>query len=232
MPLLKTETHDDILFLTLDDPKRRNAFGPSMVEEFYSAIQAPQILGVFVTASGSSFCSGGDLPFYKNMKTKSEGLASHQRISEVLQYFYNLPIPKACYVQGPCYGGGVELLSCFDFVVAHPASLFGLWQRRLGLTCGWGGHERLAQRMGVSPVTRWLRSAQTLSVFEARAMGLVDQIALHKPGSQLCAQWIKDISSLGTENWVTIHKNLDNQSVAFQELWFEGRHKQFLKKLK
>lgn len=232
MPLLKTNNVNETLIITLDDPNTRNAFSPAMAESFYQVLNDNNFNALIVLAEGPLFCSGGNLQFYKSLASKEEGLEHNQRITEILDHLYRLPVPTTCYVQGPCYGGGVELISCFDWVVSHPASLFGLWQRRIGLTFGWGGQERLLQRLSIQKLETWLFNAETLPVSSAIQLGLVDEIAFSSQGKKVCLSYVERAMALGSENFKKIKFQRQNQGQVFSQLWLQEDHKRALAKFK
>ena len=232
MPLLRTEKKDQILFIHFSDSKSQNAFSPSMAKEFLSVIENETYQGLIVSHDHNFFCSGGNLKFYQGLSSKKEGLKVNQEITSILDKLNDLPVPKACFVNGPCLGGGIELLSTFDFVVASPKALFGLWQRRIGLTFGWGGQKRLLQRLKKRDLQNWLLGAQTLGVYRAEELGLVDLVALTNQGLKECEKWINSCLCLGTESLECILGKRENQEAVFSELWHGEKHMNVLKKFK
>ena len=203
-----------------------------MAESLLAAIQKESPKTLLLSNRGSFFCSGGNLAFYAGLKTKKEGLEYNKRIGEILDEIQALKIPKACFVNGPCLGGGIELISRFDYIVAASTSFFGLWQRRIGLSFGWGGAESIANRVGEQRLQRWLQEATTLSPYRALQWGLIDQVSLSTKGIELCESWLEKSLSLGEESF---HKTKDiviNEKKAFQSLWHSAKHLEALEKVK
>ena len=135
-------------------------------------------------------------------------------------------------MDGPCFGGGVELISCFDYVITTAGSLFGLWQRRVGLTFGWGGEERLVRRLGQGNVNRWLISGETVSAYRALEVGLVDKICLKSSAQKEANLFIAKALRYGIENFSLIKTSEASQAENFSKLWLEGRHREILEKFK
>ncbi|NQZ18763.1 MAG: enoyl-CoA hydratase/isomerase family protein [Bdellovibrionales bacterium] len=206
--------------------KSSNAFDIDMAEELSSLISKEKPSSLILSHKGPNFCAGGNLHFYKKLKTKEEGLSVNQRIKEVLDHLFELEIPKACFVDGPCYGGGIELVSCFDYVVASPRALFGMWQRRIGLSFGWGGGSRLLHRMSLESLQQWLNQATTVSSYEAQKRGLVDVIKLRSKGIPACIDWV-------AKNKAPIKKDkliYPNEADEFASLWMSEKHKSILER--
>ena len=229
MALLDFTLKDSILHIQLNDPESRNAFSPTMADEFCSAFRSAGVKAVLLSSKGPVFCSGGNLRFYKNLKNKNEGLEYNKKIESILSEFANLKIPKAAWVNGPCFGGGIELLSCFDFIAASPSSLFGLWQRKVGLSFGWGGESRLNKKINSEKLRNWLLSADTRTVYQIRNLGLVDQIFPHSNGLLKSKDWLIRSLDLGDES---LEKITQNSNSAFEALWMSEEHKKALSKIK
>lgn len=232
MALLKTELKHSILHIHLDDPESRNAFSPLMAEEFKKALDSHVFKALLVSSKGPVFCSGGNLRFYKSLKNKEEGIKYNLRIAEILDCLDGAPYPKACWVDGSCFGGGMELLSCFDWICASPSSLFGLWQRRLGLTFGWGGEARLQRRINPAKLREWLLEARTLSAFDLKADGLINRISSTENGHRDVHNHLQSILALGDESLSEIFKNKGRPDEAFQNLWHSSTHLKVLSKIK
>ena len=150
---------------------------------------------------------------------------------EHLDHFYKLPVPKLALVTGDCYGGGVELISCCQWIYASPEVLFGLWQRKIGLSFGWGGYERLKGKMSQSSVTAWLLEGETKSAERCHQIGLVDKIIMTHKFSEEVADWVRRQSRLYEKSFKTIYENLDiNEAKTFESLWWSEYHRQELKK--
>lgn len=222
---------DGILFLTLNDSSSKNAFSPSIADEFLKSFRDKSLTGVLLKSTGSVFCSGGNLSFYKGLKSKENGLKHNRRIAEILDTFENLSVPKVCVVNGLCVGGGVELISSFDKVFATPQSLFGLWQRRVGLTFGWGGQRRLLKRMTQKSLDNWLLEASTLSAYGAKDLGLIDKVGLETAMESEAIAWIKSVQERGVKSLEAIRSEPDQQDQVFEKLWMDEEHLKALSKI-
>jgi len=65
LELLKSETRDGVLLLTLNDPATRNAMGPVLMREVESEIDRfaadPALRALVLTGADPAFCSGANL---------------------------------------------------------------------------------------------------------------------------------------------------------------------------
>lgn len=230
MLLLNYFKKNDVLQIFLNDGSTQNSLSLAMVEELDQLLSTEHYSGFIVSNCGTTFCAGGNLRFYKSLATKEEGLIINKKIADTLDKIADLPVLKACFINGPCYGGGIEFLSCFDFVVSSPHSLFGLWQRRVGLTFGWGGQKRLQLRLKERDLHNWLLAADTISAYSAKKRGLIDDIQLSSRGLETCDLWIRQSLAFGKESLAEIQMDRDQQDRVFSKLWLSETHKQVLKK--
>ena len=218
--------------VNLSDPASQNAFSLEMAEECNELLNAGGFSALVFSHDSDVFCSGGHLQFYKSLNTKDQGLKVNQRIKDILNRLYELCVPKACFVKGPCYGGGIELLSCFDHIVATPSALFGFWHRRMGLVFGWGSQSRLENRMGKTTFMNELLCARTLSSFQAKRMGLIDEIQLLTKGLDSCLEWVQLCLKHGERSLSLVLQNRDEQDQVFKQLWWGKDHKEAMKNLR
>ena len=165
--------------IIIDAPATRNALHPGMMVAFADAVEA--VAGarvVLLRGQGGAFCSGGDLGAVRDHLTRpgaGAGLARFMhRATEPLA---GLDAVVIAAVTGPALGGGAELLSACDVVIASRDARVGWVQVRLGVSPGFGGGTRLVTRLGPRAALNILTDARTYSAEEARTLGLVDELA-------------------------------------------------------
>ncbi len=123
----------------------------------------------------------GDKAFVAGADIKEMGQASESKIHEfielgqrVMHALEELPLPVIAIVNGFALGGGLELALGCDIIIASSQAKLGLLETSLGLIPGFGGTQRLMQRVGVGGARRLIFSAETISASEAHDLGLVD----------------------------------------------------------
>lgn len=172
------------------------------------------------------FCSGGNLTDYKKLKTKAEGLKVNREITKHLSAFAGWPVVKLAAVEGDVLGGGMEWLACFDFRWSVPAALFAFWQRRIGLSPGWGGGARWARILGEVNVRRMLCEARLMTPATAVRMGVVDRIV---PAWKIRAEVSHWANLLESDIVNSIYKWSPRDEVKmFGRLWLGTEHEKFL----
>jgi enoyl-CoA hydratase/carnithine racemase len=128
MSLITASKINDVLHISFRDPKSRNSFSHAAALDLKKALSHTHDCSALVfTAEGSVFSSGGQLDDYARMTKPDEGIAVNDEIRGVLSELSSLKIPTVCAVTGDCFGGGVELISAFDFILTTPNAFFALW---------------------------------------------------------------------------------------------------------
>jgi enoyl-CoA hydratase len=227
--LISSVRHSDILHLTFSDPTSRNALSLRAARELRAILQTKDFSAVIFEARGRVFCSGGHLSDYASMTSADEGRSVNDEIRGVLASLSTLDRPTVAAVGGDVFGGGLELLSCFDSVISVPHAMFAFWQRKLGLSYGWGGGARLEKRIGPASLRRLSLSTQTFSAQEALALGLIDRVVQDSMlVSVALAEAIKMTKHPAEP--VTVFKNFAALSEAsdFNSLWWNPAHKSAL----
>jgi enoyl-CoA hydratase/carnithine racemase len=231
VPFITSATHGRVLALTFQDPTSRNSFSLRAAEELETIASSlnSKIKAIVFQSSGRVFCSGGNLSDHAAMRDPSEGMRANRRIGEILAHFASLDVPTVGAVGGDCFGGGVELISAFDTIITVPHAVFGLWQRRIGLSFGWGGGERLQARLGLKRLRRLALSTDVLSAREALDVGLVDAIV---PEANLHEEALKVALRLSALPHAPVGPlkvwRSNEERRLFEALWWNEEHRAVL----
>ncbi|MCM2281532.1 MAG: enoyl-CoA hydratase/isomerase family protein [Bdellovibrionaceae bacterium] len=229
---LELRLENGLLRLTLNAPARGNSFGLQDAEQLMKILksrEAQAARGLVLEASGRLFCAGGNLDDYAKMKSSAQGKAVNRKINSALRALSLWPGPTVAVVTGDCFGGGVEVVSAFDHVVSVPEAMFGLWQRRIGLSYGWGGGARLEERLGRAALKRLALSARSFSAYEAQTMGLVDEVHLRSMLESRALEWMDHMASLPKAPVAGL-KTFEPKSEQrlFERLWWNPEHRSVL----
>ena len=233
-----SELHSQIvknsLLITLNNPNFGNAFGLLEARSLLKLLDSKKIESVsgliFRSQDSKMFCGGGNLSQYADLKRRKDGIRVNRKISKALKTLTRKPIPKIALVDGDCLGGGMELISCFDQVFTTPKSQFGFWQRRMGLSFGWGGFARWSLRVNEALLKTLSLEARSFSSYEAKTHRIIDQIM---PKEELLPQalaWIGKMEKLPVAPQAPLRGlRRDNERKTFEHLWMNPEHRQKLK---
>lgn len=227
MKILRT---NDVVEITFDDLPSKNSFDLEKAKKWANEVSGKDTRLMLLQSEGSVFCSGGNLADYAAMTTKEDGVVVNREIRKYLSIIAQVPCLKVAFVSGDCFGGGVEVLSVCDTIYSLNHVFFGLWQSRMHLSFGWGGFERLSQRMNSADLQLWLSEGRTHSAFWSEKQGLVDEIVSQEKMIQryesLKAQ------ALGPKSHYFSDELVKNETVFFENLWWSPEHRKMLAKFK
>lgn len=156
---LRTERHDRVLVLVLDDPQRRNALSRELVAEIVDACDQaeadPGVGALVVTGTPPAFCSGADVSSLAALGTGGDGESGDGHspgrgdallgIYEGFLRVHRSRLPTVAAVNGPAVGAGFNLALACDVRIAGESGRFDARFLTLGLHPG-GGHTWLLER--------------------------------------------------------------------------------------
>jgi enoyl-CoA hydratase len=183
-PHLKAERDGDVMILTMNNPRRRNALTPSMLSlmaDAWREIDADDtIRSAILTGTGTDYCVGGDLA--DGWMVKSGGGEEPERkpdgsfLSEGLLLTRSLAKPLIAAVNGACLGGGCEMLQQSDIRIAEEHAIFGLPEVQRGLIAGAGSTIRLKRQIPYTKAMEMILTGDPLTAAEAYHFGLVGHV--------------------------------------------------------
>ena len=166
----------DTLTITLNDPRRHNAYSAAMRDGLRSSLAvavADPDLHVVLRGAGESFCSGGDLAEF--------GLATDPAAAHLVRLaagaassLHLLRDRTRVEVHGACVGAGIELAAFATEVIASSDAWFQLPELGMGLVPGAGGTAGITRRIGRWRTAELALTQRRIDVPTARSWGLVD----------------------------------------------------------
>jgi enoyl-CoA hydratase len=195
-----------LLILTLNRPKRMNAFTGSMLlllsDAYADADTDDEIRCIILTGAGGNFSSGADLRAMAGDPDDPHAAALAQRFKddpEIAQRgFLKIKRPRKpiiAAVEGVAIAGGTEILLGTDIRVAGESARFGVSEARWSLYPMMGSAVRLPRQISYTAAAEILLTGKHISATEAFELGLIGHVvpegqALAKAkeiAAQICA---------------------------------------------
>ena len=183
--------YDYIATVTLNRPKKLNAFTHQMAEEITQAYeslgQRNDVRVIVMTGAGRGFCAGADIggmfqrDIDKREKADSRSTVIHPR-SGLHYALHNCSKPTIAAINGPAMGVGLTLALIQDMRVMAENASAGAIFTRMGLMPELGSTFILPRLIGLAKALELVTSAKVLTGQEAHAIGLVNQVV---PDDQL-----------------------------------------------
>ena len=222
--------------LWLDNPEARNALSIAMMHQMEDVVREleekkPNV--VVIRGKNNHFCAGGDLDDVKEYLLASDmGSAMCSWMTDVTTRIRRLPSYIIVVLEGAAIGGGAELLTLGDWIIADKKSKIGFVQARLGVTTGWGGGSRLIERIGKVKATQLLAMSTIVSANSALAIGLVDAVTdsidvlLEEKMRRLMKQPSHTFTRLMT--WLHHENEQQLEHETFSSTWASAEHRSAL----
>lgn len=177
---LEVHAEAEILRVTINRPTVLNALNEQVLSElktlFTEALPAskPRVC-VIQSAGDKAFVAGADISAMVNMDCQAAFNFSRlgHEVTTLMEQAGTLFIAK---VQGFALGGGCELAMACDLIVASNKAKFGQPEVNLGLIPGFGGTQRLVERVGLPVALDMLCAGKILTGEEAYKLGLVSRV--------------------------------------------------------
>jgi 3-hydroxyacyl-CoA dehydrogenase/enoyl-CoA hydratase/3-hydroxybutyryl-CoA epimerase len=125
----------------------------------------------------AGFIAGADIHEFTQLDTPEKGRELVARGWDLFNRLAAVSYPTLALVRGHCLGGGLELaLACrYLLAVDEPGTKMGLPEVMLGIFPGWGGMQRLPQRIGPTAALDLMLTGKTIDAKRAKKMGLADE---------------------------------------------------------
>lgn len=180
---LRLEKDGAITRLLIDRADKRNAFTiemwqllPELLEQA-SADEACRVL-VVKSAHGGAFCAGADIAELLANKDDAAWRARNQKAINRAQYeLTRFRLPTVAMIEGDCVGGGCGIALACDMRVAGPKARLGITPAKLGLVYPLHDVKLLVDLVGPGQARRMLYTGMLLGAEEAKAVGLVEELA-------------------------------------------------------
>jgi len=172
--LVVVDVADDIAWITLNDPARRNCVSARLsvaLAEVCEEIAGNSKIRVTVlTGAGSTFSAGGDI----------DSLTGRDQPLEVLYRGFRglaaLPVPVIAAVNGPAVGIGVTMQLAMDIRIASEAARFGFVFSQRGIVPEAASSWFLPRLVGISQALEWCYTGRVFPAQEALAGRLVSKV--------------------------------------------------------
>src|SRR3954468_2648119 len=178
--MLRTETDDGVLTVTLARPERRNAIDGEMAfalrEAFERAADDPGVRALILTGEGKAFSAGGDLSRFERDWDPREVRHDSHRPTSLITLLERLEKPTVAAINGPVTGAGTQLALVCDVRLAATSARFVYREGRLGIIPSHGGVTRLVKLIGQARARDILLGGEELSAEQAHAVGMITAV--------------------------------------------------------
>ena len=175
------EEENEMAIITINRPKKLNALNRRTIEELHVALtelgEDPQIKAIILTGTGEkAFVAGADISEFAHFSVKEGRQLATLGQRNLFDLVENLSTPVIAAINGFALGGGLELAMACHFRLAANTAKMGLPEVSLGVIPGYGGTQRLPQRIGRGRALELILTAGMIDADKALAYGLVNHV--------------------------------------------------------
>ena len=191
--------------LRLDNPARLNAFTAGMLAELAAHCDEIErrndLRVVLVTAEGTrAFCAGADINAWGDLHAADFARHWVRDGHRVFDRLARLAVPTIAVLEGPAFGGGLELAAACDIRVIVPSATLALPEASVGIVPGWSGTQRLARLLPEPVLKEMALFGRRLTAERAYQLGFVAEVAGDARGAALAmAERLAETSARATE---------------------------------
>lgn len=137
--VLLDASREGVAYLTLNRPRKKNAFGPALIlaliDAFETLAGADHVRIVFLRGGGGVFSAGADLDWMAESADwlEDDNFEDALRLARMLKHLNDLPQLTVALVEGAAFGGGAGLVCACDVAIAQKDAVFAFSEARLGL---------------------------------------------------------------------------------------------------
>lgn len=202
--VLRVERDGDLLWVTLNDPRRANALSPPLVaaltELFAADWRAAGVRAILLQGAGKNFSSGADLDNLRRVADLGleEAREESQRLRRLFESILRQEALTVALVHGACVAGGCGLATACDFVVAAASARFLYSEARIGFVAALVA-SYLPLRLRGRDIRELLLDPELVPAERALELGLANRVApddgLRAAGAALAADILGKASS-------------------------------------
>ncbi|MBT2586656.1 enoyl-CoA hydratase/isomerase family protein [Arthrobacter sp. ISL-95] len=191
---------DGVATVEIYNPAQRNALTRSMcleIQELMPRLDAdPNVAVVVLKGAGDTFCAGASISELASVLVdpQPDG-TSVDHLSGADSAIASLSKPSVAFVDGACMGGGWQIASACDFIIANERAVIGLTPAKIGIIYPRPGIERLVRLVGHANAKYILLTGLTFSATEARSLGLVADVVPSESFEEKCAALVSTLRS-------------------------------------
>jgi enoyl-CoA hydratase/carnithine racemase len=176
-PPARVERDGPLAAIVIEHPPL-NLFGAALVRSVAEAIDsvaASDARALVVRAEGDVFTGGADVNEFRGLTAQDSSQVFDIGL-EMVHRLEALPIPTLSIVHALCLTAGLELSLGCDMIWSAESARFGLVEAVVGLTPGWGGTQRLAERAGPARASEFVMSARLYDAATLERWNVINRV--------------------------------------------------------
>jgi len=225
-----TEQRGQIAVLTLNTG-RTNGINPALVLRFAELLNeiGKEAQGLVLCGGKKFFSAGLDLPTVLELNRR-EMADLWYGFNQLLIDLYTLPLPTACAIAGHAVAGGnILALACdYRYATTDERKKMGMNEIKLGIPFPYPADLMLGQIVGERMASRMIYGGNFISIAEAKAIGLVDEVYPDEVLEQHAVAKVEELAALQSPAFSATKAGFCASIKAQYEKNHQSKHDYFL----
>lgn len=174
------EVADGVATITLNRPKKLNAFTVTMIDRWADALaeaqRDPAVHAIVVTGAGTAFCAGGDLTTLARDSVREHKEFIWEHVHRIPLTLEAMDKPVIAMLNGLAVGAGLDMALMCDLRFASDEARFAEGYVKVGIVPGDGGAYYLPRLIGLDRALEMLWTGDFVDAREAERIGLVTRV--------------------------------------------------------
>lgn len=206
-PRITVSVTAGVASVEIDNPTQRNALTKAMcleLQDLMPRLEAdPDVTVVALRGVGNTFCAGAAISELSSvLLDRQDNDTSVDHLSRADKAITSITKPTVAMVDGACMGGGWQIASACDFIIASDRSTFAITPAKIGIIYPRPGIERLVRQVGHANAKFILLTGQAFTAARAQALGLVAEAVPDDEFEERCSAIV---SSLRNHSRFSLH---------------------------
>jgi enoyl-CoA hydratase/carnithine racemase len=179
LPAVLYEKESSIAIVSLNRPRRLNAYNVEMRDDLYQILLAvrddPEVRVMILRGEGPAFSTGGDVAEFGSAPSPTSAREIRWQ-RDVWGTLMRLPQPTIAAVHGYTVGGGMEMALLCDLCIAADDAIFFLPESSLGMIPGVVGTQTAPRAIRMGRALDMVLTGKRVAAQEAMQIGLANRV--------------------------------------------------------
>ncbi|WP_047985586.1 enoyl-CoA hydratase/isomerase family protein [Ornithinibacillus californiensis] len=181
MTVIKSYLENNIGFIAMNRPEKRNALSVELAQALVGKIRAmdldDQVKAIVLYGEGKAYSAGGDIETINSFTNPGEVMEYMKLATEVTDVIRKTKKYVISAIHGFAAGAGISLALVSDFIVMERDAKFSAGFTNIGLVPDLGLIKLLVERVSPSIAKEWLSSGQPIAAEELYSRGVVNLVS-------------------------------------------------------
>lgn len=198
MNSILVELKENIGYLTLQNPLKRNSLNAELLSELFAGLEELEgnkvpVVIIRAEKGAKTWSSGHDIN--ELPRTHRDPLSYDNPLEKILRKIQDYPGPVIALVQGGVWGGACDLVMTCDLVIGDPTCSFAITPVKIGVPYNASGILHFLNRVPLNLAKEMFFTAQPFDAKRAERSGILNHLVPSEELEDFAFQFARKIAS-------------------------------------